>query len=89
MSNTGITERMWRCYELMYQVERKKQTTFVASWMGISVEEVMTLLADMKKVEPSLFPDIGRDRVRSQYRTKRLGPGDENTARKTSELRSD
>ncbi len=80
----SITEKMWEAYGLMYQVEQAKKTEFVADWMHLTTTEVETLLADMKEQEPSLFPDISRDRIRPDRKTKRFGPMDELTAQKTA-----
>jgi hypothetical protein len=87
MSSTGITEKMWMAYGLVYATEKKKKVEWVADWMSISTEEVETLLANMEEIEPGLFTDITKHRIRPDYKTKRLGPEDDSVARKTGTMR--
>lgn len=89
MSNTGITEKMWEMYGLMYATEQIKKPAFVADWMHITVGEVEQLLTKMKKIEPALFTDIVGDRRRFDNKVRRLSGGDDSKTQKTSSMRSD
>ena len=56
--NNRITVKMWAVYEIVYGDEGRKSPGVVASCLGVTSDEVEALLADMKTLEPGLFPEI-------------------------------